>query len=477
MDAAVVTALVLATVEPWLSGLGGGGFLLHADGETGALAALDFNVRAPAALDPESYPLAGGKDGDWFDWPAVQDDSNLIGYSSICIPGAIDGLAQALERFGTLSWGEALEPAIEIAERGMVVDWFASLCIAIDARRLRRFPAACGLFLREGDAPLAENGQRYLPMPGQAALLRRLRDHGARDFYEGQTAAMLVADLRAGGSVATPADFSAYRARWQAAQRGRYRGREVAVVPGLNGGPSLLRGLALLERAWQPGAEPDAEAALAYAIAIRGAYRERLNQMGHAGQGGDCTSHVSVVDRHGNMVALTNTLLSRFGSKVVLPRAGILMNNGMMWFDPRRNMPNSIAPGAEPLANMCPVIVMEREQPQLALGAAGGRAIFPTVTQLLSYLIDYGMSLEQAFLTPRIDASSPVIRVNLRAPADIGARIAAVFPVELVADTLYPVHFAVPSAVRRHWASGVNSGMAHQTSPWAGVAIEGSPLG
>ena len=117
-------------------------------------------------------------------------------------------------------------------------------------------------------------------------------------------------------------------------------------VPGLNGGPSLLtRPARCWNEAWQPGAEPDAEAALAYASAIRGAYRERLNAAGpRRGRAATAPRHLSVVDRHGTMVALTNTLLSRFGSKVVLPHAGILMNNGMMWFDPRRGQPNSIAP-------------------------------------------------------------------------------------------------------------------------------------
>ena len=407
----------------------------------------------------------------------MEEDRNIIGYSSICVPGTIDGLAQALERFGTLSWSEALEPAIAIAERGMVIDWFSSLCIAIDARLLRRFPATAEQFLRDGDAPLASSGETYLPMPDQAALLQRLRDHGARDFYEGRTAEMLVDDLREHGSAASLEDFSGYHARWREAELGLYRGRTMAVVPGLGGGPSLLRAFALLEKAWQPGSAPDADAALAYAVAIRDSYRERLNQMGHAGQGGDCTSHLSVVDRDGNMVALTNTLLSRFGSKVVLPRAGILMNNGMMWFDPRRNMPNSISPGAQPLANMCPVILMEKGKPQIAIGAAGGRTIFPTMTQLLSYVIDYGMSLEQAFLMPRIDASGPTIGVNREAPANTGARIAAVFPVEVVSDTLYPVRFSIPSAVRRDWASGLNSGMAHHTNPWAGVAVAEPPDG
>ncbi|MGX1308168.1 gamma-glutamyltranspeptidase/glutathione hydrolase [Amorphus suaedae] len=473
MDAAVVTVLVLATVEPWLSGLGGGGFLLHADGTTGDVSALDFNVRAPGALDPDDYPLTGGRDGDWFDWPAVEGDRNIVGYGSICVPGTIAGLAEALARHGTLSWADAVAPAIAFAERGMVVDWFSSLCLAIDATGLKRFPAAAALFFGpDGELPVAKGpDETYLPMPGQAALLRRLQANGARDFYEGESAAILVRDLAEGGSVISLEDLAAYRPAWHAAQRGRYRGHELAVVPGLNGGPSLLRALDLLEEAWTPGAAPDADAALAYASAFRASYRERLNRKGHAGEGGDCTTHVSIVDRAGNMVSLTNTILSRFGSKVVLPETGILMNNGMMWFDPRRNMPNSMSPGAKPLANMCPVIMMHEGRPTLAIGAAGGRMIFPAVGQILSHILDFGMSLDEAFQTPRLDASGPTIKVNRAAPPDVGAKVATRFPVELVSDTLYPVNFAIPSAVSRDWAAGLNAGMAHQTNPWAGVAV------
>ena len=113
MDAAVVAALVLSTVEPWLSGIGGGGFLVHADGATGATETLDFNVRSAAGLDLADYPLADAQAGNWFSWPSVVGDRNVSGYGSICVPGAIAGFAAALERHGSISWEEALQPAIE----------------------------------------------------------------------------------------------------------------------------------------------------------------------------------------------------------------------------------------------------------------------------------------------------------------------------------------------------------------------------
>ena len=169
------------------------------------------------------------------------------------------------------------------------------------------------------------------------------------------------------------------------------------------------------------------------------------------------------------MVSLTNTLLSRFGARVALPRAGIIMNNGMMWFDPRPGQPNSMAPGVKPLANMCPLVLSRDGKPWLAIGAAGGRTIFPTLLQMISGIADFGLSLEDVFHRPRIEASTPRIKVDARAEPDVAARIASAFPVEIVEDTLYPVNFSVPSAVMRA-ADGCFLGMAHPTSPWAAVA-------
>jgi len=316
MDAAVVTALVLTVVEPWLSGLGGGGFLLHADGKSGKVESLDFNVRASRNLDPGSYKLAGGKDGDWFNWPAVEDDRNLVGYSSICVPGSVAGLAEALERHGTLSWAEALAPAIAFADRGLEVDWFTALCLAIDAQGLALFPATSEIFLDDGKPPKspANGGARYLPMAGMARLLRCLAARGPREFYEGETAAAMVADLRDGGSPIDRQDLADYRPQWAAAVEADYRGTMIYAMPGLSGGPSFLQAMTTLAGDLQPGAAPDARAALAYARAIRRAYEVRLKQFGHAATlAGDCTSHLSVVDSRGNMVSSSDNTRSARG--------------------------------------------------------------------------------------------------------------------------------------------------------------------
>jgi gamma-glutamyltranspeptidase/glutathione hydrolase len=172
-------------------------------------------------------------------------------------------------------------------------------------------------------------------------------------------------------------------------------------------------------------------------------------------------------------VSLTNTLLSRFGSKVVVPEAGFALNNGLMWFDPRPGHPNSIIAGGRPLANMSPVIASRGGLPEIALGAAGGRQIVPAVAQILSYVAAFGMSLEEAVSSSRIDTSGTKVRVNSAAADDVAASLAKAFDVEIIDDTLYPVNFAVPSAVMRK--NGMNTGMVHPKNPWAAVREATTP--
>lgn len=472
MDAAIATALALSVVEPWLSGLGGGGFLLHASAE-GHVETLDFNLRAPLAADAADYPLDGGAGGDWFNWPKVKDDCNLIGPLSICVPGAVAGFAEALARHGTLSWAEVLAPTIALADRGMRVDWFAELAFAIDTPGLLQNPHAAALFLDPaGCRPdPTDPTARLLPMPAKAAMLRRLAQNGAQDFYEGGVAADLLRDLQDVGSKITAADLAACKPSWNAPVSAVYRDRMIHTIPGLSGGPSLLATFATLS-AQDMAHAGEAQFATHHARAIRAAYETRLRTMGHAAAAQDCTSHLSVVDRQGNMVSLTNTLLSRFGSKVVAPSLGLTLNNGMMWFDPRADQPNSIGPGAAPLANMAPVITTRDGKPDIAIGAAGGRQIFPAIVQILSQIIDRGATPEQALHAPRIDASAPTILVNRTATTDTASAIAEYNPVQITEDSLYPVQFAIPSLVQTGRDGAPNTGAVHPNNPWTAARAE-----
>ena len=184
-----------------------------------------------------------------------------------------------------------------------------------------------------------------------------------------------------------------------------------------------------------------------------------------------CTSHFCVVDGQGNVVSLTQTLLSRFGSKVLLPETGIMMNNGIMWFDPEPGKPNSLAPGNRPLSNMCPVIAQGPKLGRIALGASGGRKIMPAVAQLLSSLIDFGMDLETAFHTPRIDATGEgYILMDDRIATAAEPQLNQTAPVKNVELLPYPALFANPSAAQILPDSGGCRAMTDVASPWSGAA-------
>jgi gamma-glutamyltranspeptidase/glutathione hydrolase len=281
-----------------------------------------------------------------------------------------------------------------------------------------------------------------------------------------------TADLASGGSVITAADLAQYRAELREPLTYDYKGARLHFASALSGGPTVIAALDEIGRRLPDIllGYPDGPSFLAYAEALRGAHKERLETLGAAPTGN--TTHLSVVDRDGNMVALTVTLLARFGARVVLPSSGILMNNAINWFDPRPGRPNSLGPGRRPLANMCPVVVTRDGTPWVALGACGGRKILSAVTQLASMLIDFGLSLDGAFSTPRLDASGESVLVDAAMDPEWIEMLAAKLPIEIVPDQLYPAHFAVPSAVMRHRGTGTNSAAAHLCSPVAAALGE-----
>ena len=469
VDAAVATAFALGVVEPWMSGIGGAGYLVFAPAN-GPVEIVDFSLVAARRLDPARYPLSGGIGPSFFRWPAVEGDRNLKGFESVCVPGSVDGLGLALDRFGRKSLAEAMAPAIRLVEAGLPLDWHTSLGLAVAAKDLSEFDGSRAQWLPGGLPPVAdENGQGSLKLPALAATYRRIAQAGRRDFYEGELARALVADLRRGGSAISDEDLASYKARIVRPIEAEHRGVRLHVAPELTGGPTYLAIMAELARLPAArGGAPGTEFYLAFAAASRRAFEERLATMGEGGPSN--TTHLSVVDREGNMVALTNTLLARFGSKVTLPQTGIVMNNGMMWFDPVPGRPNSIAPGRRPLANMCPLAITKDGKPWVALGACGGRRIIPAVAQLTAFLVDYGMDLSQAFATPRIDSSTETLLLDHRLPREVLAALEQRFAVEVVEDQVYPSRFAIPSAVRRE--GGRNTGMTHIRSPAAAAVAE-----
>jgi gamma-glutamyltranspeptidase/glutathione hydrolase len=479
VDAAVATGFSLAAVEPWNSGFGGVGFMLVYLAKENRVEVIDFGPISPAGLNPADYPLVGGFTSDLFTWPTVQDDRNVHGPMSIAVPGHVDGLGLALETFGTMKFADVMQPAIALAEQGIAVDWFLTLKAATNAKELARYPVTKDIWLPGGYPPVTAPGAPLgrLVLKGLAATMRRLAAAGRRDFYDGEVGASIARDIKAMGGYLTQDDLRNYRARIVQPLETEYRGAQIALAPGLSAGPTMQRALARLSDVKLRPGGPHADAFLAYARILREGYAERLATMGETSDHRDpsTTTHLNVVDRHGNMVALTQTLLSVFGSKIVLPGTGVLMNNGIMWFDPRPGSPNSLAPSKRPLTNMSPMIARKNGKAWFAIGASGGRKILPAVYQIASFLIDHGMSLEDAFHQPRIDASGgETVGVDPRLPEPIRSALAEQFPVAETELVVYPTNYACPSSVLRDPNEGTHYGASDVMSPWSGAVAETS---
>jgi gamma-glutamyltranspeptidase/glutathione hydrolase len=474
IDAAIATAMVLAAAEPWMSGLGGIGFMMVWDAKRRRGHTIDFGPIAPRRLDPADYPLTGRMGADLFGWPEVAENRNVIGPHAIAVPAQPEGLRAAHERFGTKPWAELLAPGIAIAEEGVEADWFATLIIASAARELQRFPASRAWFLPDGLPPIVDwtGAVPRLKNAALAATVKRLAAAGARDFYEGAIAKALVADLAKSGSKIAADDLAACRAREAEPLAIAHAGKRLLVPGGLTAGPTLKAALARLEG--KLGARPGAASFVAYAEALSAAYEERLQTMGESERADGCTTHLSVIDRDGNMVALTQTLLSLFGSRVVLPETGVLLNNGINWFDPRPSRANSIGPGKRPLTNMLPTLGLAGaggDTPWLAIGASGGRRILPAVMQLVSFQADFGLSLEAAYHRPRIDVSVPgEVAADPLIEPEIRAALETRFKVTSRRRDPYPLGFACPIAVAIDASTGERVGMTEIAQPWAGAA-------
>ncbi len=474
IDAAVASALALATVEPWNSGLGGIGFaVVQRAGQSGA-ETVDFGPVAPAGLHADAFRLTGHATKDLFGWPGVEGDANIHGPLSFAVPSAVAGYAHMHGRWGALPLSEVIAPALALARRGLSQDWFTTLKIASSAAILRRYAESAAIYLPDGLPPVPP----YQGTPGffrQGRLvdtLDRLAHAGLRDFYEGDVAATLAADFAAVGSVLTAADLQRCEARILPATPVEWHGRTIQLPTGLTAGPTFGRVLDAMRDAPR-GVVPDAAWFAAFAKAMKAAYAERLSSLGEADPlaAESCTTHLTVCDAEGTMVAVTTTLLSSMGSRVVLPRSGVLMNNGVMWFDPRPGQPNSVAPGKRPLTNMCPVIVSEAGMPVIAAGASGGRRILAAVAQMLAFTLDFGMDPAAAAHHPRIDVSSPRgVNADSRLPADVLQALRAEGPVEVVEHAVMPINFACPNLI--HQRNGQRTGVSDVMSPWSAAIAQ-----
>ena len=476
IDAAVAVALALPGVEPWNSGLGGIGFaLVHRAGQAQP-EMVDFGPVAPRGLDPAAFRLTGGVTADLFAWPQVEGDANIHGPLSCAIPSAVAGYHLMHERWGRLPLAEVIAPAVALAERGLPADWFTTVKIASQAAILRKYPESARIYLPNGLPPVGPDQgiPGFFRLGRLADTLAQLQREGLRAFYEGDIANSIAADVAAMGGVLSAEDLRQCQARIAAPLTVPWRGgRSLHLASGLTAGPTLAAVLADMRRA-RYGAAPDAAWYVALARSMKAAYAERLSGLGEAdAQAAEtCTTHITVCDAEGTMVAMTTTLLSTMGSRVVLPGSGVLLNNGIMWFDPRPGQANSLAPGRRPLTNMCPVVMSQDSKPMLAAGASGGRRILASVFQLMTYIADFGMDPSMAAHHPRIDVSGPDrVSADGRLADDVLAALAADGPVEIVAHTTAPANFACPNVIVQY-EDGSRIGISDAMSPWSAAVAQ-----
>jgi gamma-glutamyltranspeptidase / glutathione hydrolase len=400
------------------------------------------------------------------------------------VPGVVAGMEEAHRRHARMPWQELLSPSVALAGEGLAVDWWTTLMVASAAADLRRYPGSATAYLQDGLPPSAPWGIKTatrLPQDRLQATMAHLAAQGPRDFYEGDLARSIAADVRSAGGALSVEDLMPFKAYLREPLAIPYRGGNVFATPELTAGPTLARTLHLLQQNLKPSKSgPDAAAYSAYAEALQSAYRERLKDMGDAdgrrALGAEalapaCTTHFSAVDRDGNMAAVTQTLLSSFGSRFVCPQTGITMNNGIMWFDPTPGTPNSLAPGKRCLTNYTPVLAQTSDGRRTAIGASGGRRIMPAVTQLLSFVMDYEMDLDTAIHQPRIDASEGAIVIgDVRLPAAARESLRAKFDYEEARIQTLPMKFACPSVVLRD--GDTNSGAVEPFQPWSEAVCE-----
>jgi gamma-glutamyltranspeptidase / glutathione hydrolase len=426
----------IGVARPQSCGIGGGGFAVYRSA-SGRTRALDFRETAPAAFRRDS--LQG---------PGLHTE--FTGHLTVGVPGTVAGMDALLRRYGTIGIDEAIAPAEALARRGFRVPASLSKAMADNARRLRLFPAARARYLLPGDQPYPPGAT--LRQPELGATLRLIMRNGPRAFYGGPIARAVVRDMRAprpetrDPGLLTVKDFADYRPKWREPVRSTYRGRRViGMPPPTSGGIAIAEMLNILSRfdvaAAGPGS-PDALHLMAeaqkIAFADRGAYvadpdfvrvntpslistvyagvrsqeidGQRAKTYG-PGQGpptrpGESTTHVSVIDRRGAAVSITCTIEQEFGSAVVAPGTGFLLNNELTDFG-APGTANEPAPGKRPRSSMSPTIVVAPDgRPELVIGGAGGARIIMGVLQPIVNRIDFGYDLDVALDAERIDASA-----------------------------------------------------------------------
>jgi gamma-glutamyltranspeptidase/glutathione hydrolase len=471
VDAAVAAAFVMGVVEPFTSGLGGiAGLVIRR--RDGTVASVEGGTSAPRGARADMFELVGGgARAGMYAWPAVKDAANIEGALSVSVPGQAAALCLALERYGSLPRSRVMEPAIRLARGGFEIDWYVALSLAMYAERLWKAGDARRIFFRPSGAPLrppigTEPSDR-LVQPDLARTLEAVAHDGPDVLYRGEIAAAIVADVRANGGVLGAADLASYEARVGTPIQTMYHGHRVITLDGLSGGPTVARALAVLDP-FPVGAKERGGVDHLHLVAeaLRAAFLHRFSQLA------DHTTHLNAIDRERTMVSLTQTLGQGFGSGFVPRGTGVVLVDGMTWFDPVPGHPNSIAPGKRVLWAGAPTLVVRKDAPLLAVGAPGARKIISAVTQAIVNVVDFGDGPQDAVNRPRVHDEGEGLLVDSRISEDVRAGLAALgHQVEVKEETLMSAWFARPNAILVDPGTGELRGGVDQLKPAVAVGL------
>ncbi|WP_439106862.1 gamma-glutamyltransferase [Congregibacter sp.] len=443
IDAGAALGFALAVTLPRAGNIGGGGFMLvHVAAENKTIA-IDFRETAPAAATRDMY---FDEDGN-----VVPNETYRFSHKSSAVPGSVAGLAHIVEKYGTMSLAEVLEPAIRMARDGIKVTYDLAADLS-RSERLRNNPAALRKFYK-ADGSSYEVGELW-KQPDLAWTLSEIAEHGVEAFYSGSVARKIVADMEAHNGLITMEDLGNYQVVEREPVRGTYRGYDIAAMSApSSGGTHVIQMLNILENFPLAKMGPESADALhVMAEAMKFSYADRSKYLGDpdfvevptetlvskayardlaaritmdralpsdkiapgnlAIYESDETTHYSVVDAEGNMVGNTYTLMFTFGSGVVIEGTGILMNNNMGNFTLRSDIPdafglmgsenNLITPYRRPVSSMSPVMVSRDGQPLLMTGSPGGSKIISANMQMVLNVLEFGMNIADATVAPRI---------------------------------------------------------------------------
>ena len=277
VDAAVAASMALGVVEPWMCGLGGSGYMVVWLQAEQRAYVLDFQGMLPAAIDGADYPLDPDVPMSIMGFPGVVDRQNEVGYRSITVPGAVKGLSLALERFGRFGLDTVLDPAIQLAERGLPCDWFTTLQVALAMADLRRDPRAAATYLPNDTPPQPE---QFLSLGNLAETLKALADDGPDCFYRGSLGERIATDLNAGGSRIDLDDLAGYDVLEHEPLTGEHRGAVLHTAGPTSGGPRLIDTLAHIADHLDPAAGIGAASWKIYADGLNLAWRRHKKELG-----------------------------------------------------------------------------------------------------------------------------------------------------------------------------------------------------